>query len=114
MHTLLDFTDRSHLSGFEKVVAVERKSDRVMTIVMTFEGQLIRLICCYAPQSGRAESDKELFMRIYVVRGQGAGTVSLFLVWAILMGMWVGIVMVSRAFMGGLVLVRGTWKVGYC
>ena len=36
----------------EKVVEVRMVSDRVMTVVF-FEGDVLRLICGYDPQSGR-------------------------------------------------------------
>ena len=36
----------------EEVVEVRRVSDRVMTVVV-FEEDVLRLICWYAPQSGR-------------------------------------------------------------
>ena len=35
----------------EKVVEVRRVSDRVMTLVVVFEEDVLRLICGYAPQS---------------------------------------------------------------
>ena len=38
----------------EKVVEVRRKRDRVMALVSAFEDELVRLICAYEPQSGRA------------------------------------------------------------
>ena len=37
----------------EKVVEVGKVSDRVMTLVVVFE-DVLRLICGYAPQSGRS------------------------------------------------------------
>nr|XP_006813171.1 PREDICTED: uncharacterized protein LOC102806937 [Saccoglossus kowalevskii] len=37
---------------WEKVVEVRRRNDRVMTIVMAFEEEVMRLICVYAPQRG--------------------------------------------------------------
>ena len=36
----------------EKTVEVRRVSDRVMTVVVVFEEDVLRLICGYAPQSG--------------------------------------------------------------
>ena len=45
----------------EKVVEVRRKSDRVMTLVLAFEGKLVRLICAYGPQNGRALVEKDQF-----------------------------------------------------
>ena len=37
----------------EKVVEVRWVSDNVMTVLVVFEGDVLRLICGYAPQSGR-------------------------------------------------------------
>ena len=36
-------------------------SDRVMTVVVAFEEVMLRLICGYAPQSGRSLEDKQCF-----------------------------------------------------
>ena len=44
----------------EKVVEVRRVSDRVMTLVV-FEKDVLRLICGYAPQSGRCLEKKPSF-----------------------------------------------------
>ena len=43
----------------EQVVEVRRVSDRVMTLVIAFEEDVLRLICGYAPQSGRSLEDKQ-------------------------------------------------------
>ena len=45
----------------EKVVEVRRKSDRVMAMVLVFEGEVIRVICAYAPQVERSEWEKDQF-----------------------------------------------------
>ena len=47
----------------EKVVEVRRKSDRVMTVVMAFEEEVVRINMCvlYVPQSGRTGAEKERF-----------------------------------------------------
>ena len=45
----------------EEVVDVRRVSDRVMTLAVVFEEDVLRLICGYAPQSGRCFEDKLLF-----------------------------------------------------
>ena len=38
-----------------------RKSDRVMTVVMAFEEEVVRILCAYGPQSGRTSAEKERF-----------------------------------------------------
>ena len=45
----------------EKVVEVRRKSDRVMTVVMALEEEVVRIICVYGLQSGRTGAEKERF-----------------------------------------------------
>ena len=45
----------------EKVVEVRRKSDRVMTVVMALEEEVVRIICVYGPQSGRTCAEKDRF-----------------------------------------------------
>ena len=45
----------------EKVVEVQRKSDRVMATVLVFEEEVITVICAYAPQVGRSECKKDQF-----------------------------------------------------
>ena len=45
----------------EKVVEVRRRSDRVMTVVMVLEEEVLRIICVYGPQSGRTAAEKEHF-----------------------------------------------------
>ena len=44
----------------EMVVEVRRVSDRVMSVVV-FEEDVLRLICGYAPQSGRSFEEKQSF-----------------------------------------------------
>ena len=45
----------------EKVVEVRRRCDRVMGIGLVFGEEVVRVICAYAPQSGKPDSEKELF-----------------------------------------------------
>ena len=45
----------------DKVIEVRRRSDRVMTVVLAFEEELVRVICGYGPQSGRGGAEKEKF-----------------------------------------------------
>ena len=45
----------------EKVVEVRRRCDRVMTVVMVLEEEVLRIICVYGPQSGRMAAEKEHF-----------------------------------------------------
>ena len=37
----------------EKVVELQRRSDQVMTMVQAFREELVRVMCVYAPQSGK-------------------------------------------------------------
>ena len=45
----------------EKVLEVRRRSDRVMTVVMVLEVEVLKIICVYGPQSGRTAAEKEHF-----------------------------------------------------
>ena len=45
----------------EKVVEVRRRCDRVMAIGLVFEEEVVRIICAYAPQSGKPDAEKERF-----------------------------------------------------
>ena len=46
----------------EKVVEARRLSDGVMTVVVVFEEDVLRLIWGFVPQSGRTFEEKEYFM----------------------------------------------------
>ena len=45
----------------EKVVEIRRTSDRIMTMVLIFGEEVVRLICAYAPQSGLPLEEKQKF-----------------------------------------------------
>lgn len=45
----------------EKVVEIRRRSDRVMSMVLVLENEVVRVISAYAPQSGKSEIEKENF-----------------------------------------------------
>ena len=45
----------------EKVVEVRRRSDRVKTVLMVLEEEVLRIICVYGPQRGRTAAEKEHF-----------------------------------------------------
>ena len=45
----------------EKVVEVRRRCDRVMTIELMCEEEVVRVICACAPQSGKPDPEKERF-----------------------------------------------------
>ncbi|XP_015768733.1 PREDICTED: craniofacial development protein 2-like [Acropora digitifera] len=46
---------------WEKVVEVRRRSERVITVVMVLEEEVLRIICVYGPKSGRMAAEKEHF-----------------------------------------------------
>ena len=52
------------------VVEVRMVIDRVMTVVVVFEEDVLRLICGYAPQSGRQLEEKQSFMMCRKVNGE--------------------------------------------
>ena len=41
------------------LVAINRISDRIMVVIITFSKKVVRIICIYAPQCGRSISEKE-------------------------------------------------------
>ena len=45
----------------EKMASVRRVSDRVMTSVVVFEEDVLRLMCGHVPQSGRCLEEKQSF-----------------------------------------------------
>ena len=45
----------------ENVVEVRRRCDRVMVLELVFEEEVVRIICAYAPQSGKPDAEKERF-----------------------------------------------------
>ena len=45
----------------KKVVEVQRRSDRVMTVVMVLEEEVLRITCVYGPQGGRTAAEKVHF-----------------------------------------------------
>ena len=46
----------------EKVLEVRRVSERVMTVVVGFEEDVLWLICGYVPQSGRSEEVSGIYI----------------------------------------------------
>ena len=46
----------------EKVVKVDRHSDRIMGIKLVLEGELVNIISAYAPQQGLKKEVKEEFI----------------------------------------------------
>ena len=45
----------------EKVVEVRRRCDRVMAIGLVFEEEVVRVICAYAPQSGKPDAEERFY-----------------------------------------------------
>ena len=45
----------------ENVVEVRRRCDRVMAIGLVFKKEVVRVICAYAPQSGKSDAEKKRF-----------------------------------------------------
>ena len=46
----------------EKVVEVRMVSDRVMSVVVVFDGDVLRLTCGYAPQDVKCLEERQSFM----------------------------------------------------
>ena len=45
---------------YQKMVEVRIKSDKVMTVVLVFEEDMLRLICVYIPQSERSKKKSSM------------------------------------------------------
>ena len=45
----------------DKVVEVRRVNDRVISLAIVLEGEVVRAEWAYAPQSGKLDEDKELY-----------------------------------------------------
>ena len=49
---------------YDKVIEVRRVNDRVMSLAIVLEGEVVRVLCAYAPQSGKSMEEKKSFMMI--------------------------------------------------
>ena len=54
---------------YAKIVEVRRVNDRMMSLAIVFEEEVLRVVCAYAPQSGKSIEEKEFFMKIYQENG---------------------------------------------
>ena len=45
----------------ENVVEVRRRCDRAMAIGLVFGEEVVRVICAYAPQSGKPDAEKRFY-----------------------------------------------------
>ena len=45
----------------ENVVEVRRRCDRVMAIGLVFQKEVVRVICVYAPQSGKPDAEQRFY-----------------------------------------------------
>ena len=45
----------------EKVVEVRKRCDRVLAIGLVFEEEVVRVICAYAPQSGKPDAEERFY-----------------------------------------------------
>ena len=48
----------------EKVVEVRRSCDRVMAIGLVFEEEVVRVVCAYAPQSGKPDAEERFYQEM--------------------------------------------------
>ena len=71
----------------EKVVEVRRRCDKVMAIGLVFEEEVVRVICAYAPQSGKPVAEKERFYEDMAREWSVANENELVMDWEILMAM---------------------------
>ena len=53
----------------DNVVDVRGVGDRVISLVIVFEEEVVRVVCPYAPQSDKSMEEKKRFMKIYQENG---------------------------------------------
>ena len=47
----------------DRIIRVERVSDRVIAVDLIIGEQIVKVVLCYAPQTGRSQIEKEGFWR---------------------------------------------------
>ena len=47
----------------DRIIKVERISDRVNVVELVIGEQIVKVVSCYAPQAGRSQIEKEEFWR---------------------------------------------------
>ena len=47
----------------DRIIRVERVSDRVIAVDLVIGEQIVKVVSCYAPQAGRSQIEKEEFWR---------------------------------------------------
>ena len=47
----------------DEVVEVRRRNDRIMAMVMTFEKEMLKVICVYGPRNGKPITEKQQFYK---------------------------------------------------
>ena len=47
----------------DRIIRVERVSDRVIVVDLVIGEQIVKVVSCYAPQTGRSQIEKEEFWR---------------------------------------------------
>ena len=85
------------------VVAVRRKSDKVMVIVLTLGREVMRIICACGPQSGRPDTEKVHFMMKWRAIGPWKVQVKLSFLWRISMDMLGNVLKVLKLYMRQMV-----------
>ena len=46
---------------YDKFIEDRRVNDRVISLVIVFEEEVLRVVCAYAPPSGNSREEKEFF-----------------------------------------------------
>ena len=54
---------------YDKVVEVRRVNDRMMSLAIVVEREVVRVVSTYAPHSGKSMEEKDFFMKIYEENG---------------------------------------------
>ena len=91
---------------YDNVVEVRGVNDRVISLAIVLEDDLVRVACACAPLGGRSMEEKQFFMKIYQENGPPITRVKLLLEWEILADMLAKILMDFRWFMEDLLLEK--------
>ena len=103
---------KEEVSG--NVVEVERKSDRVLAIVLTFGREVMRIVCAYGPQSGRPDREKVRFCDEMASEWDLGSSGEVIVSLRISMEMWENVLRVLNMYMGGMVLGKEMRKEEDC
>ena len=95
---------KEEISG--NVIKVRRKSNRVMAIVLTFEKEVMRMICAHGPRSGWPDTEKVCLYDKMVSKFDLGSSSEIIFPREMSMGMWGNVLRVLK------VCIKGEWDQG--